>query len=219
MKNIRIWFKKDLECRYISHLDLNRCMLRAVHKSAIPIWHTEGFNPHPFLTFPLPLSLGFKGERESMDVRLLDESYSFEKIIAQLNACLPDGIRVFDVTEAKMKAGDIKSALFEMHLTSDELSADALYSTVTDAINQNELLVDKKTKSGIKQIDIKPYLTSYEVLKTDKSVKITITLPAGSQENINPMLLVTAIENIAKIELLSYIIRVDIFNAKGERFE
>ncbi|MBQ2357606.1 MAG: DUF2344 domain-containing protein, partial [Ruminococcus sp.] len=45
MKNVRIWFKKDFECRYISHLDLNRTMLRALHKSRIPIWHTEGFNP------------------------------------------------------------------------------------------------------------------------------------------------------------------------------
>ena len=61
MRNVRIWFVKDFECRYISHLDLNRTMLRALHKSKLPIWHTEGFNPHPFATFPLPLSLGFRG--------------------------------------------------------------------------------------------------------------------------------------------------------------
>ena len=45
-------------------------MLRALHKSKIPIWHTEGFNPHPFATFPLPLSLGFRGVNECMDVKL-----------------------------------------------------------------------------------------------------------------------------------------------------
>ena len=78
LKNVRIWFKKDYECRYISHLDLNRCMLRALHKSKIPIWHTEGFNPHPFATFPLPLSLGFRGINECMDVKLEDDDYSFE---------------------------------------------------------------------------------------------------------------------------------------------
>ncbi|MBQ2487301.1 MAG: DUF2344 domain-containing protein, partial [Ruminococcus sp.] len=104
MKNVRIWFKKDFECRYISHLDLNRTMLRALHKSKIPIWHTEGFNPHPFATFPLPLSLGFRGVNECMDVRLEDEEFSFEEIKNRLNACLPRGLRVFDVTEAIMKA-------------------------------------------------------------------------------------------------------------------
>ena len=87
MKNVRIWFKKDYECRYISHLDLNRCMLRALHKSKLPIWHTEGFNPHPFVTFPLPLSLGFRGTNECMDVKLEDDNYSYEEIITKLNNC------------------------------------------------------------------------------------------------------------------------------------
>ena len=81
LKSVRIWFKKDYECRYISHLDLNRCMLRALHKSKLPVWHTEGFNPHPFATFPLPLSLGFRGVNECMDVKLEDDNYSFKEII------------------------------------------------------------------------------------------------------------------------------------------
>lgn len=85
-------------------------MLRALHKSKIPIWHTEGFNPHPFATFPLPLSLGFRGVNECMDVKLEDESFPFEEIISRLNGCLPRGLRVFDVTEPVMKAGKIAFA-------------------------------------------------------------------------------------------------------------
>ena len=80
MKNVRIWFKKDFECRYISHLDLNRCMLRALHKSKIPVWHTEGFNPHPFATFPLPLSLGFRGVNECMDIKLEEDNYAIIEV-------------------------------------------------------------------------------------------------------------------------------------------
>ena len=119
MKSVRIWFKKDFECRYISHLDLNRCMLRALHKSKIPIWHTEGFNPHPFATFPLPLSLGFRGVNECMDVKLEDESFPFEEIISRLNCCLPRGLRVFDVTEPVMKAGKIAFASFTIKISCD----------------------------------------------------------------------------------------------------
>ena len=108
MRNVRIWFKKDYECRYISHLDLNRCMLRALNKSKIPVWHTEGFNPHPFATFPLPLSLVFIGVNECMDVKIEDDNYSIKEIIPSLNSCLPRGIQVFDVTEVIMKAGKRK---------------------------------------------------------------------------------------------------------------
>ena len=72
-KDVRVWFSKTGTARYISHLDLNRCMSRAFHKAKLPLWYTEGFNPHVFLTFAAPLSLGFEGRRESMDIRLIEE--------------------------------------------------------------------------------------------------------------------------------------------------
>ena len=58
MKSTRIWFHKFGTAKYISHLDLNRCVARAFHKAKLPMWYTEGFNPHAFVTFALPLSLG-----------------------------------------------------------------------------------------------------------------------------------------------------------------
>ena len=121
MRNIRIWFKKDFECRYISHLDLNRTMLRALHKSKLPIWHTEGFNPHPFATFPLPLSLGFRGVNECMDVKLEDDSLDLKAIPDMLNPCLPRGIQVFDATEVIMKAGKVAYASFTMLISNDKI--------------------------------------------------------------------------------------------------
>ena len=67
---VRIFFSKSGRARYISHLDLNRTMTRAVRRAGLPIWYTEGFSRHPYLTFAAPLSLGFEGERETMDLRL-----------------------------------------------------------------------------------------------------------------------------------------------------
>jgi len=100
-------------------------MLRAVHRAKLPIWYTEGFNRHPFITFALPLSLGYTGMRESMDMRLLEEDYPSEEIKAAFNRCLPDGIRVVDITEPKMKPAAIALADFEIRLSS-RLDAEAL---------------------------------------------------------------------------------------------
>ena len=189
MKDVRIWFKKDDECRFISHLDLNRCMLRALHKSRVPIWHTEGFNVHPYATFPLPLSLGFRGEKECMDIRLI-EDYSFDSIKDGLNSCLPSGIRVYDVTEPQMKAKVITYASFTIRATSDELTPDELFEKLNELINKPEVLVEKKTKKkGVKEIDIKPYLNKIKVERNIGGAIITVTLPAGSVTNINPLLI------------------------------
>ena len=130
MKNVRIWFKKDFECRYISHLDLNRCMLRALHKSKIPIWHTEGFNPHIYLTFALPLSLGYESEFETMDFRLTKDM-DFEEVLEKLDVKSPD-----EETEATTLGGFVSEQLDRMPAPGDKLTVDGMEMEVTKATDK-----------------------------------------------------------------------------------
>lgn len=218
MKNVRIWFKKDFECRYISHLDLNRCMLRALHKSKIPIWHTEGFNPHPFATFPLPLSLGFRGINECMDVKLEDDNYSFEEIKTNLNNCLPRGLRVFDVTEAVMKAGKIAFASFSIKLSGDRLRSADICSDIKSLLSQDSIEIEKKSKKGLKTVDIKQGIKSFEVLEMFDYAQLNIVLSAGSSDNVNPNLLITALQSKTGVEYDADITRNDLYNSDMELF-
>jgi radical SAM-linked protein len=218
MKDVRIWFTKDNECRYISHLDLNRCMLRALHKSRIPIWHTEGFNVHPYATFPLPLSLGFRGEWECMDVRLVEE-FDFSDLISSMNACLPLGIRLFDVTEPLMKAKEITFADFKIRVTAEGVSPDELYRNMKEVFELSEITVEKKTKKkGIKEIDIKPYINRINVERNIGGAIINITLPAGSTTNINPLLFQKAVEKYYGLEVYFDVTKQEMYNADMKPF-
>ncbi len=218
MKNVRVWFKKQDATIYISHLDLNRIMIRAIQKSKTPIWYTEGFNPHPFITFALPLSLGFVGLKESMDMKLLDEQVSYKSIIEDLNKALPNGIEVYDITEPKMKPGKIHLADFEIEVTADNIKSEELISNINAVVAQENILIEKKTKKGIKEIDIKEAITKFSAEIKGDSVVINVTLPAGSVNNTNPMLLIKAIENKYSIELYTKVKRLEIYNDKGEIF-
>lgn len=218
MKSVRIWFKKDFECRYISHLDLNRCMLRALHKSKIPIWHTEGFNPHPFATFPLPLSLGFRGINECMDVKLEDDNYSFEEIISKLNACLPRGIQVFDVTEPVMKAGKITFAEFSIKLNCDKTNTTVLAEKLSRFLELDKIEIEKRSKKGLKTVDIKQGIKSYKIEEKFDFVLLNVLLSAGSSDNVNPNLLVSAFENYSALTVDADITRIDLYNSEMELF-
>ena len=218
MKNVRIWFKKDLECRYISHLDLNRTMLRALHKSRIPIWHTEGFNPHPFATFPLPLSLGFRGINECMDVKLEDDNYSFKEIISKLNACLPMGIRVFDVTEAIMKAGKVAYASFTIRISEASTPSSAICADLRKLFSKDTIEVEKKSKRGMKTVDIKQGIKSFEIKEMLDCAVLEIVLSAGSSDNVNPNLIITALEAETGLEYELDITRNDLYNSDMELF-
>ena len=218
MKSVRIWFKKDYECRYISHLDLNRCMLRALHKSKLPVWHTEGFNPHPFATFPLPLSLGFRGVNECMDVKLEDDNYSFEEIIKKLNECLPRGIQVFDVTEPVMKAGKIAFAEFSINLSSESTNTTVIAEKLTKFLTLDKIEIEKRSKKGLKTVDIKQGIKSYKIDEKFDFVLLDVILSAGSSYNVNPNLLIFAFENYSALTVDADITRIDLYNSDIELF-
>ncbi len=218
MKNVRVWFKKDGATRYISHLDLNRVMTRALQHSKLPIWHTEGFNPHPFITFALPLSLGFRGVKENMDMRLL-EDIPYEQIIEGLNNSLPEGIEVYKVTEPVMKPGKIAFGKFDIKLSSDDTTPENLFFMMRNMFAQEAIQVEKHGKKGVKIIDIKPQIGNYTLEKLEDCVRLVIMLPAGSVNNVNPSLLVTALETINNISVYSDITRLDVFDGEGNPFE
>lgn len=103
-ETVRVVFSKTGRAKYISHLDLNRTMIRAFRRAGLPIWYTEGFNRHPYVTFAAPLSLGYEGERETMDLRL-KEDMDMGELVRRLDAVMPEGLHVYDAAKAVMKPG------------------------------------------------------------------------------------------------------------------
>lgn len=193
-------------------------MLRALHKSKIPIWHTEGFNPHPFATFPLPLSLGFRGVNECMDVKLEDDNFPFEEIISRLNDCLPRGLRVFDVTEPVMKAGKIAFASFTIKISCDSENSHTICEQFKELLASESIEIEKKSKKGIKTVDIKQGIKSFAVTEKSDFAELDVVLSAGSSDNVNPNLLISAFENRFLVFCDTDITRNDLYNADMELF-
>lgn len=193
-------------------------MLRALHKSKIPIWHTEGFNPHPFATFPLPLSLGFRGVNECMDVKLEDDDFPFKEIISRLNDCLPRGLRVFDVTEPIMKAGKIAFASFTIKISVDGENSRTVCEQLKELLASESIEIEKKSKKGMKTVDIKQGIQSFTVTEKFDFAELDVILSAGSSDNVNPNLLISALENRFSVSCDVDITRNDLYNADMELF-
>ena len=69
MITVRARFSKTGEASYISLLDLQRVFQRALKRSGIPVWYTQGFNPHIYMTFSAPLPLGQESVAECVDFK------------------------------------------------------------------------------------------------------------------------------------------------------
>lgn len=203
--NTRAFFSKMDRAKYISHLDLSSVMIRAMKRTRLPIWQTEGFNPRTYVTFMLPLSLGQEGLHEAMDFRLT-EDVPYEEVQRRLNDALPPDIRVTSVTVPKDKNTDITAARYQIISSADPAKLSAL-------LDKEQINVEKRTKKGSAIVDLKPLITAPEL--TGDTLRVT--LPAGNTFNINPTLLFEAYsaEYGEKVTRLR-IIRTNIYSGERE---
>ena len=192
MTKVRAVFEKTVRAKYISHLDLNRCMLRIFRRSKLPVWYTEGFNPHPYFSFALALSLGFESDCEILDFTL-NEERPFDEVRDKMNAVMPEGMRISSVRPQGRKITEIAKAEYELILSSADHVK--LGEAVDVLMSQPEILIEKKTKKGIKSVDLKPSIELITAEPCGDIFKIVLRLPAGTQTNYNPNLFLDALRN------------------------
>jgi len=217
---VRIWFTKRGRAKYISHLDLNRLFIRAFNRSGLNIWYTEGFNPHPFISFALPLSLGQESNCEIMDFKMNDTT-PLETVKETLNRALPEGIQVVFIAAPLLKAKEIGFAAYDVTLISDK-GIEAYKACKVLLLDSTPMVVTKKTKSSQSEIDLKVKLTLKEedIAALDDRLQIRLVLPAGAGENINPALVVEALSTQTGTDFVrTRIVRTVIYDKNGKEFK
>ena len=192
MIKLRAVFEKQGRAKYISHLDLNRCILRTFRRSKLPVWYTEGFNPHPYFSFALALSLGYESSCEILDFNL-NEEMPFDVIRDRLNAVMPEGMKIISVAERRTKITEITEAEYEITLSSPDIPG--LSAAVEGLMAGDSINVEKKTKKGVKTVDIKPFIKIVSFEQEGNTFKLIMRLPAGTQTNYNPGLFLDALKN------------------------
>ena len=190
---VRATFEKRRRAKYISHLDLMRCMQRAFKRAGVPIWYTEGFNPHAYLMFPLALSLGYESGCECMDFRI-DGEMSMQTAMERLNRVLPPDLQIVRVAAPVRKHTDIAFADYTVCLdcADESVSAEALRAAWDRFIAQPEISVEKKTKRGTASVDLKPAVQVLMTQTLADGIWLRLRMPAGTSVNLNPGLLTDA---------------------------
>ncbi len=190
-KKIRIKFSKCGDLVYISHLDLVRTMTRAVIRARIPVKYTEGFNPIPKLVFSTPLSIGCASVCEYLDIKI-DREMSCEEIKRALSLQFPGDMQVLAVYEPSSKFSEALYSGYSIEIfdpSIDRSSVDKLNSV----FSANELLIIKRSKSGDKEVNILPYIFSYDIKANDGRLLFNTVLSASSADYLNPEYVVNII--------------------------
>ena len=218
MLPVRLYFEKTGRAIYTSHLDLVRCFERCLRRADIPFWFTEGFNPRPFMSFALPLSLGVTGLREVIDIRLV-EDMPLDEVIERLNKVLPEGLKVLSAGEPVKKVTDIASSDYEITVI-PENNAQSLGEKLNEFLSQESIVTQKKNKKKkLVDVELKPYIRSYKVNVKDDAVVLEAVLASGTSENCNPSLVLGEFWKYAGVEEQECrIVRRMILDTDGKEF-
>ena len=220
MREVRLLFSKTDRCKYISHLDINRCMSRALTRAKIPLWYTEGFNPHPYMSFSLPLPLGVESMCESLEIRIIGE-ITIEEIKNRLNAVLPDGIRILDVYKDFRDCSQIAFSdyVFKYEFQNNEEAV----KKINTVLQRDSITALKRGKQGhkkvLKEVNIKPLIDQYGISERGENVVLNARLAAGQKQNLSPELFSQTILNLAGLEFeWKNIARLSLLDANYNNF-
>lgn len=194
---LRIKFKKYGAVRFIGHLDVMRFFQKAIRRAQIDIVYTAGFSPHQVMTFAAPLGVGLTSNGEYMDIEV-NSIHSCEDVMERLNGASVPGIEIVSVRILPEGAGNamasVAAAAYTVSFREDLMPETDLAAELPDFLAQEQILITKKTKHGMREMDLKQgiYSLEYRTSGEDCSGSLSMLLDASSGGNIKPVQVVTA---------------------------
>ena len=186
----RLLFSKTGRARYISHLDLMRTVQRAFARAGIPIKHTEGFHPHPFVSIALPLSVGYSSQCEILEFSLLD-GVAAEAVPGRLTAAMPEGIVVHQCYPAQRKLKELACVNYIMNFEYQEGRPQACEPAMQELLGSESLVVQKKSnksKKGYTEVDLIPLIRRWNLECQSDTMTLDAVLSAQNP-GLNPELI------------------------------
>lgn len=193
-----IRFGKQPRLRFISHLDLQRFFQRALNRTGLPIAWTQGFNPHPILSFGSALALGWTSEYEILDVKL-SAPMGRRRTEDAMRAALPVDIPVLEVRMVDDRhpapMAMVRASDYEITLSGE--TAAATLDAAEEFLRRESVMAMRKTKSGEREVDIRPMALLLEREGDVLSARLMLT----EKDTLKPDLLVRALAEIAGAEV------------------
>ena len=213
----RLVFEKMGDSIWISHLDTMRVFQRAFRRAGVMVRHSQGFTPRAIVSIALPLSVGVESRCELLDYETEDGAALTKE---QLNAVLPDGMRVLEIMENGRKIKELTDLQARLVLTYDRGISEDTVEALQALYRSDTLILKKHSRKGETETDILPMLKQMKITKTSDTTLQMDVLVCAQNPALNPQLLINAIELYAP-DLMPdgvQICRMEVFDAQGNVF-
>ncbi len=182
MQRLRITFARDGGVRYLSHLDMMRAWERVLRRAGWRLAYSQGFNPHPKLSFAAALPVGVAAWAELLDVHL-EEPRALDSASAELSREMPEGLEVVDVTEVPADAPPIQRLIHaaEYSVRCPAGILDALIVETGRVLAASSLPRDRARDGKVVEYDLRPMIRALEAGEEAGHPVVRMRLRADAQ--------------------------------------
>ncbi len=170
---VRARYAKDGRLRFVSAIDLGRVWERALRKADLPIGYSEGFTPHPKVSFPDALALGYASTGEYVELTFA-VPVDVQRVVTAFNGAAPDGLRILEAAEvidgAPRIARWLRASLWELRYPSGDTGG--LDNGVRALAHAEHLPVDRERKGIATRLDLKAAL--HQIASNENAVRVIL---------------------------------------------
>jgi len=193
MGKLRLIFTKEGRAVYISHLDLLRTFQRVFIREGLEIKHSQGFHPHPIVSFAMPLSVGQSSVCEVLDFEVT-EQLDGAGLPEKLNRSLPEGIRALECYIPSRPVRDLAALRARVELEYDGGVPAGAVEELSALFARDSIIIQKRTKrKELADVEIRPMILAMNITAGEDLVTVE-TVVAAQNPGLNPALLAGAVE-------------------------
>jgi radical SAM-linked protein len=159
---IRLRYAKRGKLRFASHRDVARTFERALRRAGLPMAYSQGYSPHPKVSWAGAAPTGAASEAEYVEIQLV-EHVDPAVICARLNAALPDGLAIIEGVPAGPGGLAERMTASTWRIEIRGIAAQQLRQAAQALLAAPEALVERVTKDGRRSIDARAAIVSLDV--------------------------------------------------------
>lgn len=196
---VRIIYARRRPLSLLSHTEVMTLLFRSISRASLPIRFSEGFNPHPKVSFGPALAVGIESEAEILDMEL-GYGIDLTSVINTLGQAFPAGMRIISgrMLGPKEPAAGVGLTRYTYEAWPPSGYQRELAATVSEFASRASVVVTRPGIKGSKDIDIRPMVAEIGVL--DGGSRVGFTLSGTDGGSAKPFEVVQALFGLTQLE-------------------
>jgi radical SAM-linked protein len=201
VQKLRIRFAKRGRLRFASHRDFQRAFERALRRARVPVAFSQGFTPHPKVSYAGAAPMGAASEAEYLEVAFA-EVCDPAKVAAQLDEALPPGLDIVEIVEADHDSLADRLQASEWKITLSGLPAATLAAAVDAFLTEETVEVERMTKNGVRTLDARAAVVKMAVDDTEPTLHFVVR---HQTPTVRPDDILTGLRTLAVLPTTSHV--------------